>query len=1058
MKIKKVEIEAFRAYKSKSDGTFDFTAEGNDPANFVAIYAPNGFGKSSFYDAVEWAVTNHLERLGGDYNKANNLSAAKSSKSPDEGLKILRNKYADDSVDTKVIVSTNSQSTFERKLPKIRKNQMDIRIGDDGKRENDFFRRVILSQDEIDRFLREAKPQERYSKFMKSFGGDLDVARQELAVLINDNLSELSSLNKQHNSLEEKLRQPIDASIFEQFNTIAAELNSQGEKIILPDENISSQEIHLLNSNLVARRHELNTSQEAASKAIETLSEHSGQIPEIKLHVSSQAEHRAKLSWLSNALADADTYQGLYKSYEKYTEDQKQASIQLELITEISEKVEYFLQIESSLKGVTNSKNNLINECSELSSNLAGLKTNLSELENGIKQNETKASQLGSLKESSELVYTELKDNGIQRAKLNEEIINKQVEVHSNKAQQDKLSNELEELAALNVTSSFLIAGNLGPLIFGKEKIERITKCHTDVSLLKVHEQALKTTQKALSEQMGVHEQLISIGIEFLHMEPSSTCPLCNASHPSPDELIGKIKNQNLHSELSQENTNKINESLFLQKQLNDEIQQITQQALEAQALQLSTLRNKYNDVVSKLTKSTQEKAVFEDELRKLEFRNNELTESVWGLSKQELSTKVEVELNLLSEARVGLESQLNSLTEKINDANQSLISKRVEQSKLESEMSTKTNDHIYAYVRNYLNENAIATQDIRSHCEAKRNELEETFKGIKNSSDSLIIQCNDLQNKMMADGTWVNVSSLKSEKESLDIAVANSQSKINAYYDSLASRISISYEDSLEQVQLLITAKAEEYRGQLKDVEKVLNGVNLLLELMNSFKPYIEHLSIQKELESVELQLAQRQQVDAMLNAEKSIIIGKLQTLINNFFFEDLINSIYRKIDPHPTFKKVEFKVNFGTDKGIEKPSLDILVSDGEGGMISPILYFSAAQTNILSLSVFLANALHAKDDKGNPIDVILVDDPIQSMDSINVLSTIDLLRSICLKFGKQIIISTHDENFFGLLQRKIPSEVFGSKFLRLERFGVVTPVAPIFSEKTEQNNVTLE
>jgi len=214
-------------------------------------------------------------------------------------------------------------------------------------------------------------------------------------------------------------------------------------------------------------------------------------------------------------------------------------------------------------------------------------------------------------------------------------------------------------------------------------------------------------------------------------------------------------------------------------------------------------------------------------------------------------------------------------------------------------------------------------------------------------------------------------------------------------------------------------------------------------LELIISFKPFMKHTSTQKELETLELKLGERKQVDKVLGDEGKVIIEKLQLIINSFFFEDLINSIYKKIDPHPTLKKVEFKDSFETDK----PSLNILVSDEEGGMISPILYFSAAQTNILSLSVFLANAIHAEDDDTNSIDVILIDDPIQSMDSINVLSTIDLLRSICLKFGKQIIISTHDENFFGLLQRKIPSEVFGSKFLQLEKFGVVSPVEPILN-----------
>ena len=201
-----------------------------------------------------------------------------------------------------------------------------------------------------------------------------------------------------------------------------------------------------------------------------------------------------------------------------------------------------------------------------------------------------------------------------------------------------------------------------------------------------------------------------------------------------------------------------------------------------------------------------------------------------------------------------------------------------------------------------------------------------------------------------------------------------------------------------------------------------------------------LKHMT-QRLLHDIEQKLEKRLRVNYLLDTEMNTITEKLEFLINDFFFEDLINSIYKKIDPHPTFKKVEFKVTFGADK----PCLNILVSDSEGKMISPILYFSAAQTNILSLSVFLANALHAKDDKDIPIDAILIDDPIQSMDSINILSMIDLLRSICLQFDKQLIISTHDENFFGLLQRKIPADIFGSKFLQLEKFGVVKPVEPI-------------
>ncbi len=169
--------------------------------------------------------------------------------------------------------------------------------------------------------------------------------------------------------------------------------------------------------------------------------------------------------------------------------------------------------------------------------------------------------------------------------------------------------------------------------------------------------------------------------------------------------------------------------------------------------------------------------------------------------------------------------------------------------------------------------------------------------------------------------------SHLKKEKEALEVTLTSSQSVVNAFYESLSNIISIRSDDTLEQVKVLITAKADDCQIRAHDLEKLLSGVKLLMELMTSFKPYIKHISTQKELEALEGQIERRNQVDEALVAERAVIIEKLEVLINNFFFEDLINAIYKKIDPHPTFKKVEFKVSFET----EKPSLNILVSDGQ-------------------------------------------------------------------------------------------------------------------------------
>ncbi len=144
------------------------------------------------------------------------------------------------------------------------------------------------------------------------------------------------------------------------------------------------------------------------------------------------------------------------------------------------------------------------------------------------------------------------------------------------------------------------------------------------------------------------------------------------------------------------------------------------------------------------------------------------------------------------------------------------------------------------------------------------------------------------------------------------------------------------------------------------------------------------------------------------------------------------ILKPFYKRI-----FRRISVQIYFNDSK----PKLNICVykDNNETDFIIPNLYFSQAQLNILSLCIFLAKALNAKDDRGKPIDCIFIDDPIQSMDSINILSTIDLLRSIVVNEKKQIILSTHDENFHNLLKKKMPPTLFKSKFMELETFGKV-------------------
>ncbi|MGL5664778.1 MAG: AAA family ATPase [Shewanella sp.] len=1044
MKIKKVEIEAFRAYKSKTDGTFDFTNEGDEPSNFVAIYAPNDFGKSSFYDAVEWAVTNQLERLGGDYNKANYENAARVTKDPNEGQKILRNKDVGNNIKTKVVVSTTRQEPFERVLPKIRSNGRDLSFGDRNQRINAFFRRVILSQDEIDRFLREAKPQERYSKFMESFGGDIEIARKELSVLISDNEAELIVLEKQHKSIIEELLLPIDLSVFERFNSVASELNAAGENIVLPDGSFSNQSEHQLKASLVSRQHELNSLHQAHTKISEALLERLAKIPEIELHYIRLAEQSIQLTRLQQGVADADKYLDLLNSYEKCVVDQKQVHSTLTSLTEVAENIDDFLKAEAQLLELSSRQKVLTEERSKSCIQHADLEQKHNELNDELKAADDRALLLRTALDNAGSIYQELSIHRDKISVMGKLVSDKEVAIQIDTKLREGLDRELRELSTLKITSNLLMAGNVASLLFDQGKIEQLTRCQADLDLIDVHNQAIYATQRALAEQMDLHERLIAIGLDYLSIQPSHVCPLCTLPHQSADALLNKVKGQNLISELSQENSQKLALSSIRQKDLRATIETITQQAIEAQALQVNSLHKKLNEINERLTKLGIDKSTLEAERKTLETRVDVLDNSVWTLSHEELISRVEAELKELSikctnliERRVNVSAQITLLAESAKARDSELKA-------LSAEIERKCTEYAYVKVKAYIKEKSLAASDLKTHCDVKKRELDSEALKYKSMCEFLTAECNDLQQKMTADGLWIDFSQLKQQKENLELNLTSTQSVIKAFHESLSNLIVVHQNDKLEDIRLRISDAIESYRISEQESERRLNSIKLLLELITSFTPYLKHLSLQEELVTLELLLEQRRRAHSALKAEMSMIVCNLKTLIDDFFYEDLINSIYRKIDPHPAFKKVEFKVDFDS---FDKPGLNIVVSDEKGGMVSPILYFSAAQTNILSLSVFLANALHAKDDEGKPVDVILIDDPIQSMDSINILSTIDLLRSICLQFDKQVIISTHDENFFGLLQRKIPAQILGAKFLQLERFGVVVPVEPFLN-----------
>ena len=127
----------------------------------------------------------------------------------------------------------------------------------------------------------------------------------------------------------------------------------------------------------------------------------------------------------------------------------------------------------------------------------------------------------------------------------------------------------------------------------------------------------------------------------------------------------------------------------------------------------------------------------------------------------------------------------------------------------------------------------------------------------------------------------------------------------------------------------------------------------------------------------------------------------------------EPLVIDIYSRLDPHPAFKTIEFTHDTYYGKGIMSAVVSDVTAEVKG---DPLIVFSASQANIVALSCFLAMSLGAG-ERGLPF--ILLDDPVQSMDDINVLGFADLFRF--LRAERQLVVSTHDRRLANLLRRKL-------------------------------------
>jgi len=1044
MKIKEVQISNFRAFNDLSNSTFNFINSNNDISDLISIYAPNGFGKTSFYDAVEWGITGKIERfdLVGDFEKTRKENKKGGNKNILQHIGSTVNGFVN-------VITDNNK--YEEVITNTEYNH---------KKEprNKFFRDVVLSQEMIDNFLKEQTAEERYNKFVESYP---DITKynstyKNIGSLLNNILQEVKRLEKDKSQSEGKQLE-IDFDLeFKKFDEIndAIKILRKNQEIIdlIGKETFNETLFDVLTSQVKSRLVSLQLDLESKKMRIgniqiartgdennenniggvlnyidnkKKLDDFDLRIKEVK-DIISQIEEKDKVqtenSNLKDKLFKEQNTQSTFLSVEKKLDTYL---LLHQEITELEKRIAVF--------NATNLK--LETDNTTITESVSRSQNQVIQLQEILKQCQNKITELPSQK------------NKLELSKKNEESLQKiisQTDV-SISEKQNKLMELEQKLSQLYYYENY-IESDLDLLIELKEFVKQKEVIQEQIKSLKeldVQRNELVKIEDKINSQNQFNDEIkeyIARGLEIVSKNNSTDCPLCSQKYESFEELSNRIIDNEIFSQqLKEILSNKIS----IEEEINSLYQEINSRK-ELLKKHLNDLEQPFKDEFTKIEKEIEKLSTKKDEKNKeldiaqanyneaLIFFSNELDIEAFEKKVIEQIEDLTLKINELNKT-------VSSNTTQINENRIQIISNNDNADILKNSIIGLKNKKDYNEVIDFFSLTLLSNEISKDLFEAAKLEIEELITKAKNSVEEKQKLLSELESKLSDKHlSKDHFSSKLKELESLKLLTLKIYESFENYIRTEFG-IDLKNKDK-QQIDSEFDQEIEKEKSNQKIIEYKIEQFQIIEVLKEDCLKATISQKNQLKINDLKEQLKSLKIAEKKLNEEKENLEIYLEKTIDEFFYTGLINTIYKKIDPHPDYETIEFKCEFGESK----PRLQIFTinKDKNGKQIKsiPALYFSTAQINILSLSIFLARALKTKNPvTKEPIDCIFIDDPIQSMDSINILSFIDLFRGIITSLGKQLIVSTHEENFHLLLKKKIPKELFKSKYIEFETFGKV-------------------
>lgn len=1029
--IKKVIVQNFRVYKGSR--TFDFSV-GEVPARLVVLYAPNGMGKTSFFDAVEWTFTESVDR----FEKLKNKNV--------EGI-VLRNTEADLSEEASVAIHMDNGEWVKRTVPALngrtrrdvgkgrlefsQGSSLGLMVGEDKEKK---WANLMLQHHKIDGFIAAANPQELYREWCglwdpsgeerACFEQSYQESRRKKAELIQADEA-YEKLEGQYRNLDKNRkfveRLTRDA---EEFNNLPWEAGMEipDFSTIKPDEYMKWCEIiHWKTIGFQERK----AGYENEVEYIET-----------KLEV------------------DVNRYNMLVQKKQRYDQEIRQASEKIERCQRKMELLALRTDLMTQLETVSREVRKfsaLEDRGQEWYSGIhqyfyAPVKNglwaqNMGEAERRLRETEMTRDNMR--------LFIAKKKSAMEAQEEYNLLCLHMDEIEELEAKKEKLKAEAEEAKRKCITLEGQLSGLSqqyarleGKCISSFEEALELYRqgeleCRLDDRKNKKIQTALvqqlqeylmmnkrlKEAEQKLKEEEGMANRLRQIAEEaraLINEHHLSQCPVCQTQFEDSALLI--------------QSTYRISSSrgAQLKEEIKDMSQRLTEQRISATALitqhnlsmavlissvekrqwtkkkSLDNIRQQCENALRQVEEQTRQIALLksEDQARGLYTEYTREGIEAWHrnrVSEQSRELKrLEEILKHFDKRAASEQAYINGLREEMKCEEE-----RAQGIALDFQediaMMQEEKDTILQYTYEDIQEINGAAQREKKRLAGKLKECNgelEQYDDVEESVLRIFMMEKEMYQK--ADNEIIQKAELLADRMGKVISLSKKARKMEA------------------SIETAWRKKADEKYQQLcKELQRVEKSLEILqrMQYNREMESYFTHYQMMKQ-QLEESRSVQEECQKGYEVAEKKYQAAKnrIESSLKSFFEDFPINDIYEKLEPHDTLKQLICEFGFNKD---DKPELTFKVVGKDDKKYSPEWYFSTAQLNVVAFSVFLGRALQAKDA---PVQSIFIDDPVGHFDEMNVVCFVDLIRNIVENTGRQLIISTHEERVFGLLQRKLP------------------------------------